>query len=421
MNRGAAVVVALLVVTSAVGMAMGASAGVPTSTADAEPSVNSQAESEAYAGTHVAFDVEGDAITDYQVGGDETFSSVAVQSQNEADAGAGLGADVDVETMTALEGAGLSMAAQSETSAQVEAESGATLSAHDTERVTLVVETGDDGQFVRAELAGDATASAEGDAVRVDTDAHEGVFLVVGDGEVTVTDDGDVAAELEAGATLAYRSYADGDRDESAEYEESLIADGSAAVEVYAEERDGETVSDAVTYGEETAVEVSQESRNQVEVTVDRTVHEGTIVMTTVSEDAVGAADDLEVRVDGEAATEASSESELESALGGDESRYMVAQHAEASAEATVYIAINHFSERTATIDGSGEAADDSDTDDADDGGDTADDGDDADDAADTDGSDADDDTVAGDSVPGFGVGAALVAMLTAVAARVSQ
>ncbi|WP_339102361.1 hypothetical protein [Haloterrigena salinisoli] len=455
MNRGVAVIVALLVATSAVGAAFGASAGAST---DVESSTNTDGETattaggEAYAGTHVAFDVEGDAITDYRVGGEETFSSVAVQSRSEATADAGLGADLDLETLTSLEGAGLSLAAQSETSAQVRAESGATLSAHDTERGTLVVESGNESQYVTAELAANATASDEGDdgdRVRVETDDHEGVFLVVGDGDVTVNSEGDVTAELAENATLAFRSYEEGERDETAEYEESLIADGQSAVEVHVEDRSGE----AVTYGQETSAEVATETRNQVNVTIDRATHTGTVVLTTVSEEAVGSLEDLEVRIDGEAATEVSSKSDLEGAIGSDESRYMIAQQSEASAEATVYIAVNHFSERTATIDGadSDDSDDSTDGDGTDDGTPSSDDsgtdeetdGTDGDETADgsetdaADGDDADGETSdggddesddgggsdtgedGGDGMPGFGVVAALVAALIGIGVRV--
>ncbi|ADB62079.1 hypothetical protein Htur_3214 [Haloterrigena turkmenica DSM 5511] len=439
MNRGLAVIVALLLATSAVGAAFGAGAGASTdtessTTTDGETETASAATAggEAYAGTHVAFDLEGDAITDYRVGGDETFSSVAVQSTGDAEAGADLGTEVDLETLTTLEGAGLSLAAQSETSAQVQAESGATLSAHDTERGTLVVESGSESQYVRAELAADATASDEGDRVRVETDGHEGTFLVVGDGEVTVTDDGNVTAELAENAMLAFRSYEEGERDETDEYEESLIADGQSAVEVHVEDRSGEAVGEAVTYGQGTSAEVETQARDRVNVTIDRATHEGTVVLTTVSEEAVGSLEDLEVRIDGEAATEVSSKSELVGAIGSDETRYMIAQQSEASAEATVYIAVNHFSERTATIDGADSDLDDSDetdgTDDGTDSGDETNDGSetDAEDGGDADGetSDGDGETEVssgndtgedgGDGMPGFGVGVAVIAIAVA-------
>ncbi|WP_049921590.1 PGF-CTERM sorting domain-containing protein [Halopiger djelfimassiliensis] len=425
MNRTAPVLVALLVATSVVGAAAPVSAATSTSAAG-----ESSTSSEAYAGAHVDFAVDGNAITDYQVGGEELFSSVEVQSQSEADAAAGIDADASIElgALTALEGAGLSLGVEAETSAQVEAESGATLSAHDTERGTLIVESDGDGQYVEAEVAADAAAETDGDAVRVATDTHEGVFLVAGDGEVTVNDDGNVVAELEEDATLTFRAYGDGERDSDAEYEEELIADGTAAADIHVETRDGEAVADAATFGEETSAEVAHTAESTVEVTIDRAVHEGAIVMTTVSEEAVGSLEDIEVTVDGEAAVEASSESELESAIGGDRSAYKVANTAEAEGEATVYVAINHFSERTATIDGSDDGAsdgsDDGTSDDGsyDDGTDDSDSSDDGTSDDTTDGSDGSDgsstednggesDEGSSDTVPGFGVAVAVIAV----------
>ncbi|RKD98359.1 PGF-CTERM sorting domain-containing protein [Halopiger aswanensis] len=431
-NRGATVLVVLLVAASTIGLAAGAGAAGAATTQSGDGTSSTSADGEAYAGTHVDFAVDGDAIANYTIDGEEAFSSVSVQSQSDAGADAGLGADISLETMTDLNGAGLSLAAQTETSAQVEAESGATLSAHDNQRGSLVVRSGGESQYVQAELGADATAEQDGDTVRVETGSNEGVFLVVGDGEVTVNDEGDVTAELASDAALTFRSYEDGERDEDAEYEESLIADGTAAAEVHVEDRDGETAKSAVAYGEDISAEVSQAAESQVEMTVERAHGEGTVVITTVSEEAVGSLEDIDVTVDGEAAVEASSKSELEAATqNADSSHYMVAQQAEAQGEATVYIAFNHFSERTATIDGSddGGSTDDGSSDDETDSSDGTDDESDtsttdSETQEETDTTDSDDETTdeetgesesdsggSGDSLPGFGVGVATIAL----------
>ncbi|MGQ3411134.1 hypothetical protein ACT4ML_02580 [Natrinema sp. LN54] len=410
MNRGATLVIALLVATSTVTMAAAAGA-TPTTTA-AGSSTTTQ--SDAYAGANVEFDVQGDAIANYSVDGERTFSSVAVQSQSEADAGAGLDASTGLEAVTDLNGAELSLATETQASAEIQADSGATLSAHDNQHGTLVVESGDEAQYVEADLGASAEAREDGDRVVVETDGREGAFLVVGDGEVTVSD-GNVTADLGENATLAFRSYEEGERDERATYEESLIAEGNAAVEVTADHRDGETVSDAVTYGQETSAEAATTADGTVEMTVDRTTHTGTVVLTTVSEDAVGSLENLSVTVDGEAAVEASSKSDLEGAIGSDESRYMVVQDTQAEGQATVYVAVNHFSERTATIDGA--SAQDGSTDENDSSDDET-----STDEESADGSAEDETDGSGDdSVPGFGAGAAVLALLTGVAARVRR
>ncbi|ELZ12240.1 hypothetical protein C479_05513 [Halovivax asiaticus JCM 14624] len=349
-------------------------------TATAQESSN-----ESFAGAHVDFAVDGNAITDFSVAGEQTFSDVRVQSQSDA----GFGGDIDLRTMMGIDGAGLSLAAQTQTSATISTQSGAEVSAHDTQQGHLVVSAGGSSQIVEADLASDASASVEGDTVVVDSGEREGAFIVVGDGEVAVNEDGNVAADLSSDAKLVFRSYAEGERDEQAKAEEALIANGSAAAELAVEQRDGEIVSETVTYSEETTTEVSTETKNQVEVTIDRSVSEGTVVLTTVSEEAVGSVENLSVAVDGEAAAEASTMSELEAGAAGEEPRYMVTSTNEAQGEATVAVAIDHFSERTMTM--SGEDADDS---------------------------EGDSSIPGADSLPGFGPIAALFGLLTAVGAR---
>ncbi len=393
MNRNA---VATVIVTALVTVSLVA-AGVGASTT--AESVETTTSNEAYAGTHLAFEASGNAVADYTVDGETMFSSIAVDSQSEV--GGGADAAIDLGAVVNIDGAGLSIGAQSQTTTQIEAESGATLSAHDNERGHLVVNAGDDSQVVEAQLDGSAQASTESDdRVIVESDTRSGVFLVVGDGEATVNEEGDVVANLESESTLVFRSYAEDERDEQAKEDEQRIVDGSAAAEVYVDMRDGETVADTVTYGEETAVEARQEGEQRVEVVVDRAISEGTIVMTTVEEEAVGTLESIEVRIDGEAAVQASSQSELESAIGGDESAYMVSQHAEAEAKATVYVAFNHFSERTASI---GSANDG----DADDGT--------------NDGTDSTDDEGVADGLPGFGALAALLSLGIGIGSRLRQ
>ncbi|WP_247729656.1 hypothetical protein [Halovivax limisalsi] len=403
MTRSTAAVCSLLLVTSLFAMA------VPGPVVSAQDS-----NSEGYTGAHVDFAVDGNALADVSVDGETTFDEVRVQSKSSA----GLGAGVGLGAVVNVDGAGLSLAAETDTSATITAESGAELSAHDTERGQLVIKAGGDSQVVEARLAGDASATADGDAVVVDSGDRTGAFVVVGDGDVTVNDEGNVSAELSGEASLVFRSYADGERDERAKAEERLIADGSAAVELHVEERAEGIASEAVTYSEETSTEVSTEAQNRVEVTIDRSVSEGTIVLTSVSEAAVGSFEDLSVAVDGEAAAEASSMSELEAGAAGEEPRYMVTSQTEA--KATVAVAIDHFSERTMTMSGADADGDGDDGSTGDDGTDgSSDDGND-DGSSTDDGSDGDDGAVpGGDALPGFGPIAALLGLIGAIGARI--
>jgi PGF-CTERM protein len=139
-------------------------------------------------------------------------------------------------------------------------------------------------------------------------------------------------------------------------------------------------------------------------MTAERAQEEGTVVITSVSEAALAASDSLDVTVDGEAAVEASSQAELrEAADGGDSSAYMVRQSGSAEATADVLVAVNHFSERQIAVSGDDSGSSDGETTS---GG--SDDGD-----GSTDGeSDS-------DGQPGFGVTAAVIALISVALARI--
>jgi len=264
-----------------------------------------------------------------------------------------------------------------------------------------------------ANVSSGATAEAEsGQQVDVTTaSGTEGSFIVVGNGSVAVNDEGDISAQLDGDSRLVFRAYPDGKSDQS-EQTEAHIASGTATGEMYVEQQDGELVTDTVAYSQETAIEAEQSAENTVSVTVERAREQGKIVVTSVSEAAVGTVDDVNVTVDNEAAAEASAYSELEGAIGGDTSKYMVTQSSSAEASAKVYVALNHFSERHVELQGS------------DGGSETTTSGSTTDESATT----AADTTEGGDgggesggSAPGFGVGASLVAVVGAVLYVVRQ
>ncbi|MEM4781561.1 MAG: hypothetical protein QXG03_08390 [Halalkalicoccus sp.] len=382
------------------GFAATLAVGATAVTGTAVPAV-AQSEN-AYAGANVSFDVDDRAIVDYQVGGALLFESVAVEAQGEHDGGSGpdAGASVELSAVADLRGAALSMSARTETRATVETEGSAEMTAHDSERGHLVVSANGDSQFVEAELGADASAEAEGDrrVVVATGDGAHVTAIVVGDGSVAVNENDDLVAEIEGEATVVFRAGGE-ERDGNDEEAERLIANGEAAIEVYVDHADGEAVSDAVRYADDTSAEAEASAENTVELTVDRTTDEGTVVLTSLAEAAVGATEELSVSVDGEAATRVESAGELEGAV-DDGPAFAVARGASAEANAEVFVAVDHFSERTITMsaedsdgdgDGSGETGD-GETDDA--GGAEA------------------------ESQPGFGAFAALGAFLAALLAR---
>lgn len=395
MQRSGAVGLALLLLAS---VAVAPTA-VPAHDAGAAPaSTDAGVQSDTYAGSHVTFEASGTAVTNYSVGGSPVFASVQTQSQSEYHADSSVGLGAGLSAITDVAGVDLSLDASTQTRAEIQTAGSATMTAHDSANGILTVDAGGEAQYVSVDLAADTAAEAESDQrVVVDGD-RTGTFLVVGDGEVGV-DDGTVTADLQENATLVFRSYA-GERTEADREQEQLVVAGTATAEVYASEESGEAVADVATYGQDIAVETRTQAEGSLTMTVERATSDGTVVVASVSEAVVGSvesADDVRVTVDGQAAAQASSYSELRAGL-GEEPRYMVTQSSEASASADVLVAVDHFSEREVGIQGSGNVSSGSGSDGSGDGG----------------SSDGD-----GNGMPGFGIAAALLALLGGVVARI--
>ena len=337
-----------------------ASGALPTGTAAATTQ-----QSEAYAGTHIEFETTSEAIANYSVNGNTVFESMKVQSQSGAESRGDVQAGVGLSAVTSITGAALSLESQTEASATVTAESGATMEAHDNSRGILVVRSDGESQYVTVNVSGSAETESESDQRVVVTNENgaEGTFIVVGDGEVTINEQGNVSANLESNGKLVFRSYSDG-RNEGDEQKEQLISEGKAAAEVYVmqkSEQGGELAADVVQYGEGTTVEVTQQTEGTVQMTADRSQQEGKIIITSVSEQAISSVEDLQVTVDGEAAAEASSYSDLEGAIGSDTSKFLVRQQSSAQASADVLVAVNQFSTREITMSEDGSDSEDSD------------------------------------------------------------
>ena len=378
---------------------------------------------DAYAGTHVEFETTNDAIVDYSVNGNTVFESVKVQSQSTAENQGSVRAGVELSAVTNITGAALSLNSKTEVNATVTAESRATMEAHDNSRGILVVRSGGDSQYVTVNVSSSSQAENTGDqrVVVSSDDGTQGTFIVVGDGEVTVNEQGNVSADLESDDKLVFRSYSEG-RSEEDEQEEQAISDGQAAAEVYvmeSSEQGSEFAADVVQYSEDTAVKVTQQSEGTVRMTADRSQDQGKIIITTVSEQAISSVEDLRVTVDGEAATEVSSYSDLESAIGSDSSKFLVRQQSTAQASADVLVAVNQFSTREITMSEDGDGSDGSGTDGTD-GSDG--DGSDGSGTDGTDGSDGDggQETTDADG-PGFGPIAALIALVAVAALAVAR
>ncbi|PSP66900.1 PGF-CTERM sorting domain-containing protein [Halobacteriales archaeon QS_1_69_70] len=370
--------------------------------AAAAPAATQQAEGEAYSGTFVQFETGNAAVTNYAVDGSVVVDSVRAQSASETEGG--IGVDAGASSSTSISGSAVSTRSQGDASASVAFESGTDMEAHDNQRGVVTFTASDGDQVVQANVSGDASSEGDTRVVVQGDDGAQGTFIVVGDGNVTTNADGQVTARVEEDSQLVYRQYND-ERSDSEKTQEEMIQNGEATAEVYvygaAESgEDGEESAESVvTYGQDTNAEVQERSQDRINVTVERTESQGKVLITTVSESAVENAESLEVYVDGEAAAQADSYSDVRAATeGADQSRYMVRQSGSAEAAVDVIVGINQFSERTVSMQSAG------------DGGEPT--------ATDADGDDMNgDDTDGGDGTDGDGAGFGVFAALVALAA----
>lgn len=367
-----AAVVAVLVVVAGVAPVVAAGTGTQ--------------QGKAYSGTHVSFDTANDAVVDYAVNGETVVDSVKVQSRSKVE-NSDIGLSGGLGAVTNFQAAGISLASQTEVRATVQIQSGAEMRSHDNSRGVFVVDAGGTAQYVSANLSSNSQANQAGEKRVVVTsgDGTKGAFLVVGDGKVTVNDGDNVTARLGQNGKLVYRAYPEG-RSDGDEQQEQLITSGTAAAEVYVvrAKEGGDRVADVVSYSQDTTVEVTEQSQGTLEMTAERSQSQGKVILCTLQESAFGAAEEIQVSVDGEAAAKTSSYGELQSATqNGEQSRYLVRQQSSAQAATDVAVAVNHFSSREVTVsDGGG-------------GGDGT-----------------------GTSMPGFGVVVTLAALAAALLAR---
>ena len=391
--------------------------------AAAAPAATQGAEAEGYSGAFIEFETADAAVNDYTVSGQVVVDSLRVQSAGEAGGSGegGVGVGVGADSTVSIDGAAVQSQNNAGARASVAFESGAELEANDN-RPGVVRITADGGdQVVQANVSGDTSQEGDGRVVVSGDDGAQGSFIVVGDGNISTSGDGQVTAAVGEGGQVVYRQY-DGERSDSEQQQEQLIQDGTAAAELFVRgaadseggSDGGDNETSVVTYDEDTDAEVTSRSESQINATVDRTQQQGKVVVVTVAESAVESAESLEVLVDGEAAAQADSYGEVQqSAEEGDESRYLVRQSSSAEAAVDVVVGIDGFSERQLSIQ------------DADDGESTPTEGtDDGGDETDTEGeTDTDGDDGGGSSGdgPGFGAFAALIALTAALVAAAAR
>ncbi|WP_169302434.1 PGF-CTERM sorting domain-containing protein [Halorientalis salina] len=384
-------------------------AAVTPATAATTQENNASAE----AGAHVDFETKSNAVVNYSVNGQTVVENLTVQSASENSNDGGL--DVGVDVGFSASALSLASSLQAGGNAEITTDSGATIEAHDNQRGVMVVRSGGDSQAVQMGISKSSSAQSEGDkrVVVTNDNGSQATVLATGDGAVNVSEDGNVSARTGSNGEVVYRQY-EGERSDGDKSQEQMITNGTATAEVYLQQaadsaEDGtERSANVVQYGADTTVDVTQQTANRVNATVDRSQSEGRAVIITVADEAFENAENAEVFVDGEAAVQADSYSEVQSATeNGNSSAFLVQQSTSAEATADVVVGINHFSTRAVSLQSEDETTDDGaettesdDSESSTDGTETADS---------TDGTDADDSS--GDG-PGFGVIAALTALL---------
>jgi hypothetical protein len=381
--------------------------------AAAAPAATQQAEGEGYSGTFVQFQTNSNAVADYAVDGSVVVESVTAQSASETDGGIG----VDASSSTSIDGSGISSQNSAGAKASVAFESGTEMEANDNQRGVVTFTSTDGEQVVQANVSGQAESEGDSRVVVTSDDGTQGTFFIVGDGEVTTSEDGRVMASVQEDSQLVYRQYNE-ERSDEDETQERMIQNGTATAEAYvygSAESGGESGGEAenegtsvVEYDQDTTVEVQERSESRINMTAERTESQGKVIITTVSESAVENAESLEVYVDGEAAAQADSYGEVQQATrDGDNSRYLVRQSSSAEAATDVVIGINQFSERQVSMQSTDDGGEMTETED----GSMDDEMTETEDGSTDDGSDGDG--------AGFGVIAALVALAaTLVAVR---
>lgn len=303
-------------------------------------------------------DTTSNAIVDYTVNGETLLQRVSVQSRSAARSQGGISVDADLKSVTDLSGAPISVQTTTSTHATFTTESGARVQANDNDRGILVVRASGQSQYVTANLSAAANARQISDSRVVVTrdDGTRGTFIVVGEGNVTVNENGNVATELGQHATLVYRQY-DTQRTKSEKHQEQLIAEGKAVAEVYVQRSNGSgqqnarIVTNVVNYSQSTTVEVTQTTATTVNMTVQRASDQGKVVIATVSKNAFNSTDDIRVLVDGDAAARAETYSAVAAVTdGGETSKFLVRPSTSATASVDVVIGINHFSQRNVAV-----------------------------------------------------------------------
>lgn len=305
-----------------------------------------------YQASHVGFDAKQNSVVNFSVGGQQIFESFSVvaKSDTETQSGGTIGVGVGLGEVTNIAKSAMSMRSQTDKNAVLETESGADIKIHNNDRGIITVTPSENSQIANINISPNTRATTETDKKVVITkeDNSEGVFLIVGDGEVTVNNNRNVIADIEQNRKLVYRDYKQ-QRSDDDRQQENLISNQNATAEVYIEQTDNQYRSNIVQYGD-TTVETTDQRQGQINLSVDRTQNQGKIILTTISNQAINPTNNISVQIDGETITQVETYNQLQSSIQQDNPSFLINQQSSTQSVSDIAIAIDHFSTRQITI-----------------------------------------------------------------------
>ena len=267
---------------------------------------------------NIGFNTDKNCIFEYSVNGTEFFSSVDVDGNIYTGEKTGVKSRFETEKLR--------------------------ISAHDNANGLLKFKA-EESTNVSIELSESATIEKESDKkIAVISNGTEGTLMISGQGHLSV--EGDIiTVELKKNSQLIFKTYP-GEKDSGDEEIEDGIISGSLSAEIQVL-GDG-AVTDSVEYSSDVEIKSVSVTEDDITVTVDSATEiSKTIVITIDNNELPADPGKLSVKVDGEATVKASSIDELYATETSDISKSMVI---EGETETKVFVAVNHFSERSVTI-----------------------------------------------------------------------
>lgn len=267
---------------------------------------------------NIRLNTDKNCIFEYSVKGTEFFSSVDVDTNIDIGEKTGLKSRFETEKLR--------------------------ISAHDNANGLLKFKAEND-TTMSIELPESATIEKESDKkITVGSDGTEGTLMISGQGHLSV-EDGTIIVELEKNSQLVFKAYP-GEKDSGDEEIEDGIISGNLSAEIQVL-GDGD-ITDSVEYSTEVEIKSVSVTEDDITVTVDSATEiSKTIVITIDNNELPADPSELSIKVDGEATVKASSTGELYATETSDISKSMVVK---GETETKVFVAVNHFSERTVTI-----------------------------------------------------------------------